>query len=237
MNNDHIYWLFSSTAQTISAFIAFLLAGFALVHSMMDSIQKNDPSLEEIYYELKRKQYRTVKWLSILTGMAIILSLATVYINGIRSSILNDMVTVSSVASLASIILGIYFVITIINPDIYTITAKDMYKKETEKKASGLASIPNQHFFVEFVELEKAVRNKFEANIPKLVGNFPIDRTISFRSMVNALYRSNIIDQSLNDALMEVSKYRNLIFHGHLENVHEGILNTVKKLRSEIQDL
>jgi hypothetical protein len=49
MNDEHIYWLFSSAAQSIATFVAFLLAGYTLVHAMMDSIQQRDDTLEEIH--------------------------------------------------------------------------------------------------------------------------------------------------------------------------------------------
>lgn len=43
--SENIYWLFSSAAQTIAAFIAFLLAGYALVQTMMETAVQADETL------------------------------------------------------------------------------------------------------------------------------------------------------------------------------------------------
>jgi hypothetical protein len=39
---QNIYWLFGAAAQTVAAFIAFLLAGYALVQGMMDAAAQAD---------------------------------------------------------------------------------------------------------------------------------------------------------------------------------------------------
>lgn len=79
MSNDYIYWAFSAAAQSISAFVAFLLTGFALVHSIMESARASDDSLEEIHAALKVSHHRSLTTLAWLTGLAIILSLVVVY--------------------------------------------------------------------------------------------------------------------------------------------------------------
>ena len=45
---DYIYWTFSSAAQSVSAFAALLLTGYAIVHNLMDSVRERDDTLEEI---------------------------------------------------------------------------------------------------------------------------------------------------------------------------------------------
>jgi hypothetical protein len=82
MGEENIYWVFSSAAQTVAAFVAFLLAGYTLVHSMMDNLERADETLAEIHTKLKTDYYRRVRLLSIVTAPAILLSLFTVYLNG-----------------------------------------------------------------------------------------------------------------------------------------------------------
>src|SRR5215211_741630 len=82
MNDENIYWLFSSAAQAIATFVAFLLAGYTLVHAMMESVQQHDDTLEEIHAALIRQYYRQIKWLAIITGVAVLGSLTMLYLNG-----------------------------------------------------------------------------------------------------------------------------------------------------------
>ncbi len=46
--NDYIYWTFSAASQSIAALVALLLAGYALVHTLMEAAREKDDSLEEI---------------------------------------------------------------------------------------------------------------------------------------------------------------------------------------------
>src|SRR5215208_4083372 len=82
MNDENIYWLFSSSAQSIATFVAFLLAGYTLVHAMMDSVEQRDDTLEEIHAALIRQYYQRIKILAIITGAAVLSSLAMLYLNG-----------------------------------------------------------------------------------------------------------------------------------------------------------
>ena len=72
---DHIYWLFSSAAQAIAAFIGFLSAGFFFVYDHMQRQVDKDETLVEIYDELKKQYYRRLEWLLVFTGLTIVSSL------------------------------------------------------------------------------------------------------------------------------------------------------------------
>src|SRR5437899_9468096 len=83
IDQQNVYWIFSSSAQSVSAFIAFLLAGYAFVHTVMEGVQQRDDSLIEVHHALRRQYYSRVRWLALVTGAAIIASLAMVYLNGV----------------------------------------------------------------------------------------------------------------------------------------------------------
>src|SRR5436190_8467332 len=82
MAHDNIYWFFSSSAQSIAAFIGFLAAGFFFAHEILDRHVEKDSSLEEIYADIKIQYYTQLKVLFILTGLSISLSLIVIYLNG-----------------------------------------------------------------------------------------------------------------------------------------------------------
>src|SRR5215216_1059600 len=117
MNDENIYWLFSSSAQAIATLVAFLLAGYTLVHAMMESIQQRDDALEEIHAALIRQYYRQIRALAVLTGVAVVGSLAMLYLNGFTWPLKQVAVAVAALADIAAIGWGIAFVIHIIDPD------------------------------------------------------------------------------------------------------------------------
>ena len=130
MNDENIYWLFSSSAQAIATFVAFLLAGYTLVHAMMDSVQQRDDTLEEIHAALIRQYYQQIKSLAIITGVAVLGSLAMLYLNGFAWPYKDIVVTIAAMVNIAAIAWGIAFVIRIIDPDKYTNAAKRMIEED-----------------------------------------------------------------------------------------------------------
>ena len=81
MSVDYIYWTFTAAAQSISAFVAFLVTGYAIVHSLMESARERDDTLEEVHTALLNSYHKKLTHLAWLTGLAIISSLLIVYFN------------------------------------------------------------------------------------------------------------------------------------------------------------
>ena len=113
-DQQNYYWLFSSSAQTISAFVAFLITGFALVLNMM----------EEIHTKLKSDYYKKIRILAVFTGLAIIFSLWMVYLNGGTSAHKSWLFMLTAGLNITAIVVGILFIISIINPGRYRTAAK-----------------------------------------------------------------------------------------------------------------
>jgi hypothetical protein len=83
----------------------------------------------------------------------------------------------------------------------------------------------------EFINLEKQIREILKSKdlyIP--YGNTP-QMVFSFRQMINALYRSELISKLELTELLEINKFRNLVFHGHIDNVDKGMVDKVKKYK------
>ncbi len=227
-NQENFYWLFSSSAQTISAFVAFLVTGFALVLNMMDGLQQKDETLEDIHTKLKSDYYKKIRVLAIVTGLAIIFSLWMVFLNGGDSPHKCWLFILTSVLNVSAILVGILFVIAIINPDRYKKAAQEIIKEDKLEDSSKTNSIDQATFMTEFIRLEKSVRDKLQSRqlyIP--FGDTP-KMAYSFRQMVSALNQNELISRNELDDLMQINKYRNLVFHGHQDKVDKGMLDRVK---------
>ncbi|NJK94510.1 MAG: hypothetical protein HC905_05905 [Bacteroidales bacterium] len=79
---DNIYWLFSSSAQSIAAFTGFLTAGLFFAYERLDKAVELDETLEEINNEIKNQYYRRIFALLVLTGISIASSLSLLFLNG-----------------------------------------------------------------------------------------------------------------------------------------------------------
>lgn len=236
-DQENYYWLFSSSAQTISAFVAFLITGFALVLNMMDSLQQKDETLEDIHHKLKSDYYKKIRVLAIITGLAIIFSLWMVYLNGTTSEHKCWLYTLTAILNVTAIIVGIFFVVSIINPSKYKKAAQEIIKEDKKDFPNTSNTVDQATFITEFIKLEKSVRDILQArqlyvpygNTPKMV--------YSFRQMIEALNQNELINRDQLYELMTINKYRNLIFHGHQDKVDEGMLSRVSAAQKVIDNI
>ncbi len=236
-NQENFYWLFSSSAQTISAFVAFLVTGFALVLNMLDSLQQKDETLEDIHTKLKSDYYKKISFLAIITGLAIIFSLWMVYLNGGTSEYKYWLFILTSFFNIIAIIVGIFFVVSIINPAKYKKAAQEIIKEDQKEFPNTSNTIDQATFITEFIKLEKSIRDILQlrqlyipyGNTPKMI--------YSFRQMIEALNQNEIIDLKQLYELLTINKYRNLVFHGHLDKVDEGMLDRVRAAQKVIDKI
>jgi hypothetical protein len=237
IDQQNFYWLFSSSAQTISAFVAFLITGFALVLNMMDGLQQKDETLEDIHNKLKSDYYKKIRVLAIITGLAIIFSLWMVYLNGGTSNYKCLLFSLTALLDLIAIIVGILFVIAIINPDRYKKAAQEIIKADKKDFPDTGKTIDQTTFINEFIKLEKTVRDKLQTRQLYVPFSDTQKMVYSFRQMIAALNQNELINRKELDELMMINKYRNLIFHGHQDTVDEGMLKRVRKAQKIIDGI
>lgn len=236
-DQENYYWLFSSSAQTISAFVAFLVTGFALVLSMMDNLQQNDETLEDIHAKLKNSYYKKIRALAIITGLAIIFSLWMVYLNGGCWEHKWWLFILTAFLNIIAVIVGIWFVISIINPDRYKKAAKEIIKEDKMETSSKDNIIDQATFMTEFIRLEKSIREKLKGNqLYVAFGDTP-KMAYSFRQMVEALHKNELINADEYEELLQLNKYRNLVFHGHQDKVDEIMLERVKNVHALVDKI
>jgi uncharacterized membrane protein (DUF485 family) len=232
MTTDNCYWLFSAAAQSIAALVAFLMAGIALAFSMMDRLADQDESLYEVIESLKKSQYRNLAALMVGTGVAIICSLTALYANPWQSKFRDGITIFASVIDVAVIGGAIYFVTTIVMPGRYSRAAQKEYAEAKEKIEPVPGREPATVFFKEFIKLEQDIREFLHTRELYVPSRGAPKMTFSFRQMVDALYQNEMISKKLREMLFSVNKFRNLLFHGHMDQVDEGVL---KELRAAIQ--
>lgn len=232
MGKDTFYWLFSSSAQSIAAFIAFVLTGYALVLNLMQTVQQKDPSVEEIHDSLKGKYYNRLLVIGILSGLSVILNLLGIGLNDFSFKCKIVFYIITMACTVASIVFGIIFIILIIDPKKYRKAANKIIeelKDESEQVDSNL-------FFTEFVKLEKKIRDLLRKNDLYMTDSKDIRMKYSVSQMINTLYKNNKIGFYAYDKLLKINKYRNAIFHGHTDKVSKYMIDDIVSVDKELDE-
>lgn len=235
MNSDYIYWTFSAASQSIAAFVALLLTGYALVHALMEADQQKDDSLEEIYAAARLTYHKRLTLLAWLTGAAVVFSLVVVYINRTTSPTPVWLLAVVAVAHVAAIAGGLAFVVSMVDPRKFQRAAKKVLAEAAAP--APREQIPAADFFDTFRHLEKLVRDYLRHRDLYVPSRGAPRMSYSFRQMIEALLQNERIDRSFFDELMEINKYRNLVFHGHVDQADPRMLRKAQDASKRMQDL
>jgi hypothetical protein len=234
---DYIYWMFSSAAQSISAFVAFLLTGYALVHTIMDGAAERDDSLHEIHDALRVSYHKRLSVLAWLTGAGVLLSLVVVYVNRPTVPAPNWLVLLVALIDALAIIAGVWFVVSIIDPKKYQRAAKKALEDVTPILATGMERTSSAEFFEAFRHLERLVR-EYLRDLDLYIPSRGAPRmSFSFRQMADALFQNERIDRAFYSELLEINKYRNLVFHGHVDQADPGIVSRARAAAQRIEEL
>ena len=226
MNNDNIYWLFSSAAQAIAGLIGFLMAGVTLAFSIMDRLVSNDDTLEDVVLALKHKHYSQMATLAGITGLAIVASLFVVQHNPYPGFLRSSGIIFAGWVDLEVIVFAILFVVSATSPKRYA----EIAKLELAKLAPAHGSVGSAGaYFHAFVTLEREIRDYLKTKKLYVPSRGGPRMSFSFRQMVDALFQNERIDGSLRDRLMAANKTRNLIFHGHMDQVDDSLLKELQE--------
>ena len=230
---ENVYWLFSAAAQTIAAFVAFLLAGYALVQNMMDSAAAADETLLEIHESLKQRYHGQLKLQAALTALAVLSALAVVYFNAFDSVFIVALGWLSAGLCAAVVIGGVAFVVSIVDPRKYSKAAQRLARESGPSPTAVME--PSATFFVGFVNLEKRIRELWDR-----IGAERSRRRLgppSFREMLEGLRAAGVITSDLYERLALVNRHRNLLFHGHVQTVSQGVLQELQGAIQQVAEI
>jgi hypothetical protein len=237
MNDEGIYWTFTAAAQSIAAFVALLLAGYAVIQSLMDSARERDDSLDEVHDTLRAKYHQYIIGLAWITGSAIVLSLLTVYSNRWDFALKFWLVGFTSFIDFAAVVAGLYVVVSMVNPRKYERAAEKTLKEQASGFHLSGKSVSRADFFDAFLHLEQLVRDYLRRTDLYVASRGVPRMSFSFRQMIEALLQNERIDRDFFDELLDVNKYRNLVFHGHVETADAAMIARTIQSTNRIQQM
>jgi len=231
--SENVYWTFSAAAQALAAVVAFLLAGYALVHSMMESRAASDETLLEINDKLSQDYHRQLSFLIVATVAAILADLLVVYMNtGSGASVwLQSVAAALTVLSFAG---AVWFVITIVNPGKYKRAARELARRPAAETPGPPASAAA--FFSEFVRVEQLLRRLWESQAHgERLSRRPGPPTA--REMVESLRMAQALPEDVAGELHALVRTRNLVFHGQLEHVDSDQVGHARWVKEQLERL
>lgn len=236
-NSENLYWLFSSAAQSISAFIALLLTGFTFVLTVISNMEQKDESLAEILHRIRVIYYRNIIILSIVTGLAIVSSLYSVYINPFNIKYKYVIQIGASILDFIAIFGGILFILFIINPNKYKNIANKLYQKEKERIIPTGEDVDKIEFIQVFIELEKLVRDILEGKDLYIDRKYQQREFYSFRTILDIMLNNKLIDKQFYSTLLEINSLRNLVVHGRIDSVDRKVLTLALEAKQKLVEI
>jgi hypothetical protein len=158
-----------------------------------------------------------------------------IYLNGLQLAWIGWPALAVFIINVGVIGAGIWFVTRMIDPGRYGKTAVALLTEEEKRVAPTGVRATRADFFDAFVELEKDIREFIRRKKLTGVATERQKADFYFRQMVEILRRGSIISDDLYERLLAINRSRNLIFHGHLEDVDEAFVKRVKDIHTEIK--
>jgi len=121
-----------------------------------------------------------------------------------------------------------------VNPNKYRRVAVAVLEKAP---ASAGGEVSSNSFFEAFLHLERLVRDYLRARDLYIPSRGASKMSFSFRQMVEALSVNEKIDREFYEELMEINKYRNLVFHGHVTQVNSEMVARTKSASEKMSGL
>jgi len=244
ISQNNAFYLFSTAAQTIAAFIALIIAGYTFANSAFDKNEKNDETYFETQQIFKNKYYFLLTILGIITVIAIVLNLISIIF---VENIYYDtclLFFITFVFTLASVFGGLMFIFEVLDPDKYLKTAKllsnklensfqegnqNFVKEQTESKYRD-RKITKMNFIDDFIKFEKEMRQFIKKK--QMIRNI---QYMGIKQMANDLLKLEVIDRIMYNRILLVSDIRNMVVHGQIETVDEEVARDLRRLRTEFK--
>lgn len=235
---ENIYWLLSTSAQAIAAFVGFIAAGYYFVLQIIDANISKDNSLEEIYNEIKIENYKKLRTLLTLTAFSIVGSLILLYLNGFKETVKLIHIIFIGIINVATIVMAIKFVISIVDPNKFNNATTKLIKDDKFISTSENANtIKIEDFIKQYIQIERL--------LPTLIDKYNISYPITYQSknfigskqIMEILKQRELIEKDLYNKFLEVNKVRNLAVHGKVDFVGYNIYEMLQEILNKLNDL
>lgn len=245
LSENQIMYTFSAASQVVAALYGLMITGFIFYEGKLNETISlvQDGSCEKDFIDsLKRDYHGELMFISITTGISLLLSLSVISIN--NYNFLGNIdkaifISLSSGYAISTIISIILFSLKVTNPmSAEAFTRKDKY--EIEKEIGKMEDINAEeqsingelyfHFMKKYNELEDICK--------ELINNNGIEANKS----INTLYSSSkillklaLVSDDIFEKMAYIRRYRNTLVHGEDYTISTALMGMLDEVLSELK--
>ena len=229
------FWFYSAAAETIGAFAGLLLAGYAIVLTLMGGVEQTDDTYAEISQELKAGYYQQVRSLAVLVGVSVVTNLVSLATSNVQYPLKWMVLSASLVLCCFIIVLGLGFVVRMIDPNKYLRTARRIVENEDKRTRLSGEKASAGDFLYEFVKLENAINGLLDRSKIETSHEFLRTYRPSFRMMLDLLLWNELVEYPEYLNLRAIGQYRNAVVHGKVSQVDDTYLMRIRNAVAAIK--
>ena len=223
LNDQNLFYLYSSASQTVATFMAFVFAGYVFVHQAYDGHRHRDLQYEAIVETAMKNTYCRLIFLAILTTITVLVCLFMLWQNGLKTPWLKFPTWLANTLTFYTIAYGLWFVIKIVNPDNFKYIATEII---VEKYGQSNNTIARTKFIDTFIDIELVIGqlwNEIARN--RSSDNYHWNRKfhVPLSKKINDLEVVEKLPKEITESLKHINEYRNLAVHGKIDHVDQKI--------------
>lgn len=227
MDENTMYWLFTTAPQAIAALVGIIFTGMFFMAESIDNRVRADQSLAEIGDTAKTALYKNMRFVAVLAAATIVYDLFLVSIVkhlADESFCLSGwLIILFATLNFSTIICALHYVFQAVSPNYFNEIAKNL----SSKYKSG--EVDKQIFLGHFIDFERVARSL--PVIRQMDGRY-----FSIRDILRVLVENQMITPDESRMMSEISKVRNLMVHGEpIEKVDRKLDDELQRITNKIR--
>ena len=226
MDENTMYWLFTTAPQAIAALVGIIFTGMFFMAESIDNRVRADQSLAEIGDTAKTALYKNMRVVAVLAAATIVYDLflvAIVKLMADESFCLSGwLIILFAALNFSTIICALHYVFQAVSPNYFNEIAKNL----SSKYKSG--EVDKQVFLGHFIDFERVARS------------LPVIRQMDGRYysiILRVLLENQMITPDESRMMSEISKVRNLMVHGEpIEKVDRLFDDELQRITNKIKN-
>ena len=227
MDENTMYWLFTTAPQAIAALVGIIFTGMFFMAESIDNRVRADQSLTEIGDSAKTALYKNMRIVAVLAAATIVYDLFLVAIVKLMAGesfcLSRWLIIFFAALNFSTICCALNYVFQAVSPNYFNEIAKNL----SSKYKSG--EVDKQVFLDHFIDFERVARSL--PIIRQMDGRY-----FSIRDILRVLVENQMITPDESRMMSEISKVRNLMVHGEpIEKVDRKLDDELQRITNKIR--
>ncbi|MGP0209185.1 hypothetical protein [Pseudomonas sp. NCHU5232] len=237
LNENQILYLYSTTAQVLSAIYGLTLTGFIFFRNELSREEFGDESLEQAVEVLKRRYFRVLLFVTLLSMFTVLGCNFVIAVGGFKWRLIEVVfMNVTQVSFVVSLVVIAYFIFDVVAPRRIERASKAIQEEYDPGYSVGEKG-SLEEFLTNYNALEEIIQKygrAYQSN--DAVSDYRARKRISNVKLAEFILRSERIDWSLFERIRSLITLRNSIIHGAEPVVSVEMVNQSKEVLEELSE-